>query len=90
MNATAGGHSITEFKISNLAFERRYVIETVVAPRPRHDLVSVPIAQHPAHVFARHPRHRRQVTLVDRVADEDTPATLVLAEIVGEVEQGAR
>jgi hypothetical protein len=33
-----------------MAFERRDVIETVVAPRARHDLVSVPIAQHPAYV----------------------------------------
>lgn len=51
------------------ALERRDIVETIVAIRPRDELAPVPIAQDPAYVFARDPGHRRKITLADLVAD---------------------
>ena len=63
-----------------MAFERRDIVETIVACRPRDELAPLPIAQSPAHVFARDPGHRREITLAELVADQDAPRAVLFAE----------
>src|SRR5262245_1892046 len=70
------------------AFEGLVSVEAVVAPRLRHYLTSLPIAYHPADVFARDPGQGRQVALVDLVADHDPPCLIGFAEKLPKLYQG--
>src|SRR5262245_10918488 len=62
------------------AFEGLASVEAVVAARLRHYLASLPIAHHPADVFARDPGQVRQVALADLLADHDPPRPIGFAE----------
>jgi hypothetical protein len=56
----------------------------------RNHLVPLPIAYHPAHVFTRHVGHCRKVALADLVTDHEVPRAVILADMLAELEQGAR
>src|SRR5262249_25461244 len=75
---------------THAVFERRDVDETVQARQPRDHLVSLPIAHHPAHVFARYPGHRREVAVAALVTNYDASHAVILADMLAELEQGAR
>src|SRR5262245_51672156 len=48
-----------------------YIIETIIARRPRDHIAPSPVAQNPAHIFARDASHRRKIILTDLVAVHD-------------------
>jgi hypothetical protein len=61
-----------------------------VTRRPRHHLAPVPIAHHPADIFARNPGQGRQIAVGDLVADHDAPRIIGFAKILPKLYQGAR
>src|SRR6266478_387371 len=77
------------FQIHN-ASEPRDIDETVKARRPRNHLVPLPIAYHPAHIFACHPAiaARSPSQILWRIMTR--PRAVVLADILSELDQSAR
>jgi hypothetical protein len=71
------------------ALERRLVFHAVVAGKPAHKFAFHPVPQDAAQVLARHPGQRGEVTLAHFLADQDAAFPDILAERIGENQQGA-
>jgi hypothetical protein len=74
----------------DLALQRRFVLDAIVAGNPADHLATPPIGQDTIDAFARNARHSGKIRLSELLTDHDSVFTDALAEMFGEFDECQR